>query len=170
MWKDWLSFSRAERYGIILLFSLVCLAAIYPFIHRTFLFNPVSLTNPKVYSQIDSFFLSLQHNPPEYIRPFSMVDEELPPAENPQLFNFDPNTVTTSQLVLLGFSKRQAAVIENYRNRGGEFHSPSDFAKMYVVDSSIFARLKPYISIEPLGEKEEFAQHSASAKIGRAHV
>ena len=33
------------------------------------------------------------------------------------------------------------------RSKGGKFRTPADFAKMYVVDSSSFARLEPYIRI-----------------------
>ena len=58
---------------------------------------------------------------------------------------FDPNTISRDSLELLGFSTRQAEVIINYRNKGGKFRKPSDFAKIYVVDSSKYAQLKPYI-------------------------
>ena len=64
-----------------------------------------------------------------------------------QSFPFNPNTISHDSLVMLGFSDRQAEVIENYRNKGGKFKSPADFAKMYVVDSATFARLKCYIDI-----------------------
>ena len=68
----------------------------------------------------------------------------------PQYFEFDPNTVTHEELVRLGFSQRQAQVIENYRSKGGKYYAPSDFAKMYVVDSAAYARLKPWIRIAKL--------------------
>ncbi|MBQ7750678.1 MAG: helix-hairpin-helix domain-containing protein [Bacteroidales bacterium] len=62
-------------------------------------------------------------------------------------FRFDPNTVSVSDLQRLGFSEKQAASIDNYRNKGGRFRRPSDFAKSYVVADSVFERLEPYISI-----------------------
>ena len=67
-----------------------------------------------------------------------------------ETFYFDPNTVTLEELCRLGFSERQAQVILNYRGKGGKFRSEKDFAKMYVVDSSTFARLAPYIRIPKL--------------------
>ena len=67
-----------------------------------------------------------------------------------ETFEFDPNTVTLEELCRLGFSERQAQVILNYRDKGGRFRSEKDFAKMYVVDSAMFARLEPYIRIPKL--------------------
>lgn len=62
-------------------------------------------------------------------------------------FTFDPNTVSLSDLQRLGFSERQAQSIINYREKGGRFRRPSDFAKSYVVADSVFQRLEPYIRI-----------------------
>ena len=62
-------------------------------------------------------------------------------------FTFDPNTVSLSDLQRLGFSERQAQSIINYREKGGRFRRPSDFAKSYVVADSVFRRLEPYIRI-----------------------
>ena len=78
------------------------------------------------------------------------IAEKLEKKPAPELFPFDPNTVTAEELVRLGFSPRQAQVIENYRSKGGKFAAKKDFAKMYVVDSAAYARLEPYIKIKKL--------------------
>lgn len=62
-------------------------------------------------------------------------------------FLFNPNTVSLSDLMRLGFSERQAQSIINYREKGGIFRRPSDFAKSYVVADSVFQRLEPFIRI-----------------------
>jgi DNA uptake protein ComE-like DNA-binding protein len=149
MWKEWLNFSKGERNGLIILFLLVCFAAIYPYIHRTLFYEVSRLANPADFHRIDSFFTSLRYEPKSDRSYFSFVEEEKPIFAEPELFRFDPNTVSSSELVRLGFSSRQAAVIENFRNKGGIFRSPSDFAKMYVVDDIMFQRLEPYIEIPP---------------------
>lgn len=79
-----------------------------------------------------------------------IMAEKLEKRPEPELFEFDPNTISHEDLVRLGFSSRQAQTIENYRNKGGKFNSPRDFAKMYVVDSAVFARLEPYIRIRKM--------------------
>ena len=62
-------------------------------------------------------------------------------------FRFNPNTVSVEDLQRLGFSEKQALSIDNYRQKGGRFRRPSDFAKSYVVADSVFARLEPFIDI-----------------------
>ena len=62
-------------------------------------------------------------------------------------FPFNPNTVSLSDLMRLGFSEKQAQSIINYREKGGRFRRPSDFAKSYVVADSVFRRLEPFIRI-----------------------
>jgi DNA uptake protein ComE-like DNA-binding protein len=65
-------------------------------------------------------------------------------------FKFDPNTISSEDLVRLGFSEKQAGSIVNYRNKGGRFHRRRDFARSYVVSDSVFRRLEPYITIPKL--------------------
>jgi competence ComEA-like helix-hairpin-helix protein len=149
MWKDWLAFSKAERNGILILLVFVCFFALFPYFYQAFSFKSNPLANKAVYNQIDSFLLSLSVREKPIATPFSFIDEETSPSFNMEPFIFDPNTVTSAELVHLGFSRRQAAVIENFRIKGGVFRCSQDFAKMYVVDSSMYTKLKPYISINP---------------------
>ena len=65
-------------------------------------------------------------------------------------FPFNPNTVSVEELRRLGFSAKQAQAIENYRQKGGRFHRPADFAKSFVVADSVYRRLAPYIHIPRL--------------------
>ncbi|MBQ7253562.1 MAG: helix-hairpin-helix domain-containing protein [Bacteroidales bacterium] len=87
---------------------------------------------------------------PDYGDSRRILSEKLERKPKPELFEFDPNTVTKEELMRLGFSERQAQVIENYRAKGGKYRKPRDFAKMYVVDSAHFARLEPYIRIRKI--------------------
>ena len=65
-------------------------------------------------------------------------------------FPFNPNTVSVEDLQRLGFSRKQAQTIENYRRKGGRFPRKKDFAKSFVVSDSIFERLAPFIDIPPV--------------------
>ena len=62
-------------------------------------------------------------------------------------FRFNPNTISVEDLQRLGFSEKQAQAIDNYRQKGGRFRRPSDFAKSYVVADSVYKRLEKYIDI-----------------------
>lgn len=69
-------------------------------------------------------------------------------AKNPAtLFEFDPNTVTYEELRAMGFEKGTAAGIVKYRTKGKRFEIAEDFATCYGVTDSMYAELKPYISI-----------------------
>ena len=64
-----------------------------------------------------------------------------------ETFRFNPNTVSLDDLMRLGFSEKQAQSIIHYREKGGRFRRPADFAKSYVVADSVFDRLAPFIDI-----------------------
>ena len=66
-------------------------------------------------------------------------------------FAFDPNTITGDSLQLLGFSARQAQSILKYRNKGGKFRYKEDFAKLYVVDSTVYVALEGYLLLPKRG-------------------
>ena len=62
-------------------------------------------------------------------------------------FRFNPNSVTVDELIRLGFTRRQAESIDNYRAKGGRYCRKSDFAASFAVPDSVFARLEPFIDI-----------------------
>ena len=83
----------------------------------------------------------------------SAVRDEIVRKYSPRIvenFPFDPNTASLQDLQRLGFSQKQAQSIVNYRNAGGRFNRPSDFAKSFVVADSVFRRLEPFITIPRL--------------------
>ena len=72
------------------------------------------------------------------------------PRGKVESFRFDPNTASEDELCRLGFSPKQARSIINYREKGGKFRRPEDFAKSFVVSDSIYRRLEAYIDIPKL--------------------
>lgn len=79
--------------------------------------------------------------------PVAQKIRENTPPRRIESFRFDPNTVSTEDLVRLGFTPKQAASIDSYRAKGGRFRRKSDFARSYVVSDSVFKRLEPFIDI-----------------------
>ena len=77
------------------------------------------------------------------------VEEKVHPegagSRTVERFPFNPNTISRDSLQLLGFTSRQAQSIINYREKGGKFRKREDFAKLYVVDSTMYHSLVPYI-------------------------
>jgi competence ComEA-like helix-hairpin-helix protein len=146
--KYLLTFSRGERNGIILLLALAALLVVAPEIYRAML-KPVPSNAPEFYARVDSFFnsLTLNSRSVEDGPSHSVLHEELTIAAEAEPFYFDPNHVSADDMVKLGLSTRQAQTVINYRAKGGRFRSPEDFAKVYVIDSSTYHRLKPWIRI-----------------------
>ncbi len=71
-----------------------------------------------------------------------IVDEE-----EIQLFTFNPNTATKEDLATLGFPSNLVNRIDNYRSKNGRFIIKSDLMKLYGMDSSLYARLYPFIDL-----------------------
>lgn len=65
------------------------------------------------------------------------------------LSNFKLDTVGTEYLRGIGFSARQAELIIKYRDMIGGYRSIEEFEECYAVDSTMAARLRPYIIFPP---------------------
>lgn len=63
---------------------------------------------------------------------------------------FDPNALSAEGFYELGcFSARQAEALVEYRERLGGFRSLLEVADCYLIDSALFAQMKPYIMLQP---------------------
>ncbi len=65
----------------------------------------------------------------------------------PELFTFDPNTITLEQWVNLGMPKWKAQIIKNYLAKGGRFYQKEDLKKIYGITEQEYMYLKPYMNI-----------------------
>ena len=62
-------------------------------------------------------------------------------------FAFDPNTADSTTLLRLGLSRWQVRGIYRYRAKGGVYHRPTDFARLYGLTVRQYRELEPYIRI-----------------------
>ncbi len=149
--KEYFTFSRSERRGILVLTILILILIVVPYFYRSFLtHNPND--NLEFNTKVDSFFSSLETRAgdnPYFIEKKTIEEEEVAPEKGVDYFSFDPNTVRIEELMQLGLSLKQAQVVERYRTKGGRFSTPEDFAKVYVIDSALYKKLKPWIKISP---------------------
>ena len=165
--KDYFSFTRSERNGTLVLSFLLVVFMLAPAAIRHIKFSrnsPSSTMN----TAIDSFLLSARFNPRNEVEKttFSIEHEEVSRRAEPKQFPFDPNTISLDSLVELGLSVKQAGVILKYREKGGHFDSATDLAKIYVLDSSTLARLKPLVRITAKShERQLLNAESGSSSI-----
>ena len=119
----------------------------------------------KIYSISDSLFLALK---PFILIPESKVEivdfgESTISEKKQKLFVFDPNSVSKSSLLALGFSELSQKALLNYRKKGGHFYVPEDLLKIYGIDSSLFSQIKDFVRIDSLITKSE---NSAQKHVG----
>lgn len=84
------------------------------------------------------------------------------------LFEFNPNTTSVDLMVSLGMSNHLSTRIATYRRKGGTFRVKSDLLKIYGVDSALYLRLYPYITLPEkriaINEKQHPKQSTQSPK------
>jgi len=78
-----------------------------------------------------------------------------PAAQRVELFNFDPNAATESDLLRLGLPAWTVRSILNYRAKGGGFRSKEDFRKIYNLKAEDYSRLEPYIVFSQIADSRE---------------
>ncbi|MCL6523290.1 MAG: helix-hairpin-helix domain-containing protein [Thermoflavifilum sp.] len=130
--RQWFTFSRQQRLGLLLLVGLIGLCQLgLLYLPRLFPPRPVSLEVLQI-SELDTA-----------IRNSQWVD-----STRIHLFPFDPNILSFDQWVRLGIPSHTARVIIHYRQRGGRFRKKQDLLKIYGFRYADYQRLLPYIHIQ----------------------
>lgn len=146
MWKkfvsDYLTFSRKDRTGILVLLSLMVITLLaplaFPYLKKE---QPSdNAENEKIIHQLKAAFSDTSTNS----NAEEAIDYEM---EVPGLFYFDPNTATIDDWEHLGIKKNVAITIRKYLAKGGRFKSPEDLKKIYTLKSKDAERLIPYVRI-----------------------
>ena len=122
--KDYFTFTRAERNGIVVLLSIIVVLLLAP------LAFPFFIKEKKAdFSGFQQAIAQLQ-SAKQDTTPAAIAVEKEPVSI---LHAFDPNTASAETLAALGFSNRQVNTIVNYRNKGGKFFKKEDLQKVYGV-------------------------------------
>lgn len=143
--KEWFSFSRSEKNGILVLLVLIF---IFSMLHVfKGYFSEETVTDfTEFENQIAKQQMDIRNG---QANNRSVTEDSL------ILFTFDPNTVSADEFEKLGFSKKNAETLLKYRKSNGHFDKKEDFRKLFFVDDSIYSVLAPYIVIEKSEEKQK---------------
>lgn len=79
---------------------------------------------------------------------YSYKEKSTIPENVIEYFQFDPNTVSYSQLISLGLSEKVASTFIKFRSKGARFCKADDLMRVYGIDSSTYQNLQSYITIE----------------------
>jgi DNA uptake protein ComE-like DNA-binding protein len=161
MWKDFFYFSKGQRTGIIVLFILILLAIAANYLLPVF-FPPTEKDGSAFLTEAARFKKSLQSRDSlrqaqwqqkynERQQQYEQNYKTFPTAnkiEKYSLFQFDPNKADSATFVKLGIKPFIASNILKYRNKGGWFKTPADFAKVYGILPEKMKELESFITIE----------------------
>jgi competence protein ComEA len=88
---------------------------------------------------------------------YDKEDEETETIKTVEPFPFDPNNATETELLSLGLSKRTVRSIVNYREKGGQYRTKTDFGKIYTLELADFARLEPFLQLPDTLARKQYA-------------
>jgi DNA uptake protein ComE-like DNA-binding protein len=144
--REFLTFTSLERKGIVVLIILVVIiTAINYYLSHDY--PPTEPADSVLFGKELRAFeqqLTLAVNSNRYQDSFP--DN---PAIAGEMFPFDPNDVTETDLLRLGLNKGSARALVRYRIQGGKFYRKEDLKKIYGISSPLYHSLAPFIRIKP---------------------
>jgi DNA uptake protein ComE-like DNA-binding protein len=155
--QNYLSFSRKDRFGAIVLVLLAFIIFLVPafFSKKS---TPAAIDS-------DSTLMQVMKNPekadapspnrhfsPGYIDQGQYISKE--GFKEGELFYFDPNTLSLEGWQKLGLNERTISTINNYRNKGGKFHKPEDLKKIWGLPPAFYERVAKFIAIPPASQAQ----------------
>jgi competence protein ComEA len=139
--KDYFTFSKSERNGLIILLSIVLILVL---IHKFswFFFNEGKSDFSKFEKEISNFQKSLVLK--DTLKSDN-IDE--PTAKLSKSGIFNPNDANDSIWKQFGLNEKQIKVIHNYLSKGGKFYKKEDLKKLYFMNEKVYLMLEPHINI-----------------------
>lgn len=77
---------------------------------------------------------------------------------------FNPNKVTTEELVAMGINEKSAKSWVKYTSKGGKFRKAKDLKKLYFMNDKIYSQLEPFVNIpEPKKGRKQQGKYGSTA-------
>lgn len=130
--RDYFTFTRSERKGIIALLVIMFLLVLAN--KFVFYFEKPAKIDPELFKKASNELGRLNDS-----------------IQNPEarliLYPFDPNTIDSLALDSLSIPTKVKENILRFRNKGGRFDSPEDMRKIYGMSDFTFRQIEPFIQI-----------------------
>ena len=144
--RDYLTFSRRDRIGIVVVLAMILLIYFLPI-----LFQAKEATIP-----IDTG--SALSNAIDTLQSGQLPDEQVLERKNTfkneksdfikrQLFDFDPNSLSPEGWKKLGLDNRTINTITRFCNKGGRFYKKEDLQKIWGLPDGFYEHVKDHIII-----------------------
>lgn len=135
--KNYLSITKKEWNGLVVLVVLIVLVSVAPYIYR--LWHKDTLINFNQFDKDAAMFAGTAGYQSD-----STINSKDP---HPTLFNFNPNHLPDKKWLKLGLSHHQIDVLKHYEAKGGHFYRKEDVQKIYSITTEDYKRLEPYIQL-----------------------
>ncbi|HET7118501.1 MAG TPA: helix-hairpin-helix domain-containing protein, partial [Hanamia sp.] len=161
--KDYFSFTKKERKGIIftvcIILVIIILPQFFPYFIKEEKMDTIQFEKEIAQLKIDSSSKKnyTKNYDEEYYNDYTPSAKKNYYSKNADLFFFDPNTATINDWMRLGIREKTANTIQKYISKGGKFYKPEDIKKIWGLSKTDAERLIPYVSIK--NEKKEYTHY-----------
>ncbi|WDF54527.1 ComEA family DNA-binding protein [Mucilaginibacter sp. KACC 22063] len=131
--KNYLSVTKKEWNGLVVMIVLILLTLAAPYVYR--LFHKDKIIN---FNQFEADAAKLK---------VAGFEQEEKKTVSAHLFAFNPNHLPDTTWAKLGLTEHQIGTIKHYEANGGSFRTKADVQKMYSLSAEDYKRLAPYISL-----------------------
>jgi len=146
--KDYFSFSKSERNGILVLIFFICTLLIVngllPYLQKNRVVDFSEFEN-----EIQEFEKQLKIEKQDEDKNKDRWSGKDTRSHSQEFFPFDPNQTTRKDWEKLGLTDKQINTIFNYLNSGGKFYHTEDLGKIYGLSRAQYKMLEPYIRVKP---------------------
>lgn len=171
--KDYFTFTRKERIGIIIILALIIVVFFLPFFFNernagkltkndtAWIHALKAVDSPGYRNEKDLF----ENEARTY--QFDTPGSHVPANPSLALFPFDPNTLSAAGWKQLGIREKTVQTILNFRNKGGHFQKADDLQRIYGLSKQEYERLVHFVNIKSTSEEKlpvSFVKKEASFK------
>ncbi len=144
--KDFLSYNKRERNGIIVLLVIIACLLVY----LSYDPDPIAVEDKNLES-----FNNRSQGPGSKEKKTDIIQEKVRGVskqmesnfQQPTLSEFNPNTISDEGWAAMGLKEWQIGGIRKYMNKAGKFRSKEDFKKLRVISDDLYQKLEPFILI-----------------------
>jgi competence protein ComEA len=150
--KDYLSFSRKERIGLLAMLTLIILIYLLPRLmerEKPFPIGSLQVLGAAIDSQ------QTRESGVAIKNRFNLHPSPVHASfSNGILFSFDPNQLPAEGWKKLGLNDKTIRTIEKYRSKGGRFYKTEDLKKIWGMPEGFYERVKEYVVLEKQKQSE----------------
>ncbi len=152
--KDYLTFNKGDRNGIIVLLFLIFGLLFFLSILNSIV--PEKTVDFKIYDKVlaeledaDKKATKLHESDQSHYSYSKNVFQatEHSVTQKVDRFSFNPNNLAEEKWQKLGLSNKQIKTIKHYEEKGGRFYKREDLKKIYGIPEALYLELEPFIQL-----------------------